>query len=103
MAVGHYAFNDQTPHGRIKRRVLNAAEEFLDGGQDLLATGAQMIDGDQSVEANYTYFAAKFGYPDNATAKAAWDEFKSMMSKVTGNGSVTDTNAALVQAFAKFR
>jgi hypothetical protein len=103
MAVGHYQFNDQLQHGRILRRVLNGAESFLDEGQDLLTAGAQMIDGDGSQDAHFTYFTTKFGFPDNATARNAWNEFQSVMSKITGNGSVTDTNAAIVQALAKFR
>ena len=103
MSVGHYQFNDQLQHGRILRRVLNGAEAFLDEGQDLLAAGAQMIDGDGSQDAHFPYFAAKFGFPDNATARAAWNEFQSFMSKITGDGSVIEVNAAIKQALAKFR
>jgi hypothetical protein len=103
MAVGHFLFNDQTQHGRILRRVLNGAETYLEEGQELLLTGAQMIDGDGSQDAHFTYFAARFGFADNATAHNAWNEFQSFMSKITGDGSVSNVNAAVKQALAKFR
>jgi hypothetical protein len=103
VSVGHYQFNDQTQHGRILRRVMNGAESFLDEGADLLACIPQMIDGDGSDAAHFTYVTSKFGFPDNATAKAAWEEFQSVMGKITGDGSVTFVNAAIRQALAKFR
>lgn len=103
MAISHLQFNDQLQHGRILRRVLNAGEALLDEGNDLLATIPTMIDGDGSSAAHFAEVVTRFGFADTATAKLAWEEFQSMMSKVTGNGSVSSVNAALVQAFGKFR
>ena len=116
MSVGHYGFDDQTPHGRIQRRVMTGAETLLDEGKDLLAVYQQMIDGDGSNISHFDYVVRRFKYgghdgtagtavtdAQRTVAKAAWDEFQSFMSKFTGDGAVSSVNAAMLQAFAKFR
>lgn len=103
MAVSHLNFNDQLNHGRQLRRALQQLEESTEGLADVLAVFVRMIDGDGSDAAHFTYATAKFGFTDNATAKAAYEELSSLNSKFSGNGSVSDVNAAMVQAFAKFR
>ena len=103
MAVAHIAFDDQTNHGRILRRSLQHLEDGLEELEDLIATIATMIDGDGSQAAHFTYVTTKFGFSSDANAKAAWDELNSLKFKLTTNASVTDMNAALLQAFNKFR
>jgi hypothetical protein len=102
-------FNDQLPHGRMLRAVLNRLEEAVDGGVDLVGksgvpgTMTFMIDGDGSDAAQFGEVTTRFGFASNADAKAAWDELNSLFGKLNGDGSVSNVNAALLQAFAKFR
>lgn len=103
MAVQHIQFNDQLPHGRMLRRALDQLEEAIAKLEDLISTVTLMIDGDGSQASHFTYVTSKFGFADNATAKAAWDELNSLMFKLTTNSSITDMYAALNQAFNKFR
>ena len=103
MAVAHIAFNDQITHGRLLRRALSQMEESLEGLGDLVATIALMIDGDGSQVAHFTYVTSKFGFTDNATAKAGYEELQSVYGKLSTNASVSSVNAALLQAFNKFR
>lgn len=103
MAVGHYEYDDQTVGGRLVRKLMNGVETVLDTGDDLLKTGAQMIDGDGSDAAHFTYFAEHFGFETNAIAKAAWEELNSLLSKFRVDTAVTSVNAAMLQAVAKFR
>lgn len=102
MAIGHLEYNRGTRHGNDLDLLLRSLETGLDGLVDLLAILAQMIDGDGSQAAHFTYVTEKFGFPDDATAKAAWDELNSLASKLTTDGSVSNVNAALLQAFHKF-
>ena len=93
MAVGHYSYNRQTPHGAA----LHAALTDLEGGRDSLlqsvATLIQMKDG-----ANLTAYAVeKFGFPDVATATAALAELES------AKGALDGIAATLNQLFNKFR
>ncbi len=103
MAFTHLQFNDQLQHGRLLRRWLNGIESAIDDGADILAVGPTMIDGDGSSAAQFPEVTTRFGFSDNATAKAAFDELNSLLSKFSGNGSVSNVNAALLQAINKFR
>lgn len=103
MAVNHISFNDQTQHGRVLRRGLQQLEEAIENLNDVLATTATMIDGDGSQAAHFAYATAKFGFDNDAATKAAWDELNSLMFKLNTNDSVSSVNAALLQAFNKFR
>lgn len=103
MAVSHLYFNETTAHGRQFRAHLIQTEQGYEGLNDDLAVMARMIDGDGSSADHFTYMTAKYGFPDNATAKAAWDELNSLMGKLNTDGSVTFVNAALLQVFSKFR
>lgn len=83
------------------RNVLNHFESGLDEGNDLLQIVPHMIDGDGSSADHFTLVTSNFGFNSNADAKAAWDEFQSMMGKLNTDSSVSSVNAALLQAFAK--
>lgn len=102
MAVGHYNIGLGS-HSNLLKGALTALEQAYEGMKDVIAVGPQMIDGDGSDAAHFTYFAEKFGFATNAIAKAAWEEFQSLYSKFSGDGSVSNVNAAMLQAFAKFR
>jgi len=103
MAVNHIAFNDQTTHGRLLRRALQQQEEGLQNLNEVIATMALMIDGDGSDATHFAYATPKFGFTNDAAAKAAWDELNSLAGKLNTDGSVTFVNAAMKQAFNKFR
>lgn len=104
MAFPHNHFNDQLPHGRVLRRMLNQAEESDDSMPDILQTMVLMCEGsDPSQEANFTEVTARYGFASNAKSKSAYDELASAWSKTSGNGSVTDSRAARDQLFAKLR
>lgn len=102
MAVSHITFNDQLQHGRQLRSSLNKLEEGLIELNDILAILARMIDGNGSDASHFIYMVAKLGFPDNDTAKAAYDELQSLAFKLNTDSSVADVNAALRQAFSKF-
>ena len=101
--MAHHNFNDQTQHGRLLRRYLNGVESVLDDGPDVQAVMSQMLTGDGSQEAHFSTITTRFGFADNANAKAAWDELNSALSKTTGDGSVSNVNAAMRQVIAKLR
>ena len=103
MATTHLAFNDQLTHGRMLRRGLDQLEEGREGINDVLASMTTMIDGDGSSAAHFTLATAKFGFPTDAAAKAAWDELNSLAAKFNTDASVSSVQSALLQAFNKFR
>lgn len=103
MAVSHIPYNKGTIHGSILSGGLNRLETALDELNEIKGTMALMIDGDGSSASHFAYMQEKFGFLDNAAAKAAWDELNSLLFKLNTNASVSDVNAALLQAFNKFR
>ncbi len=103
MAVSHITYNQGTQHGALLKTALSQLEAGLQRANELKATLALMIDGDGSNATHFAYMQEKLGFADNAAAKSAWEELNSLLFKLNTNGSVTDVNAALMQAFAKFR
>ncbi len=103
MALDHISYNIGTQHGAMLRNGLTLLEDGLDRLNDLLATMARMIDGDGSDAMHFAYMQEKFGFASNAAAKSAWDELNSLLAKLNTDSQVTSVNAALLQAFAKFR
>ena len=103
MAVAHIYFNDQSQYGRLIRRALQMTEDGLDNLNDVLGVMGFMIDGDGSLAAHFSYATTKFGFGSDADTKAAYEELQSLAFKLNTNSSVTDVNAALLQAFNKFR
>jgi hypothetical protein len=102
MATTHINFNDQINHGRDLRRCLQQMEESHQGLNDLLLVMAQMLDGDGSQAAHFTYITSKFGFDSDAKAKAAYEELNSLASKFNTDASVSSVRAAMAQAFARF-
>jgi len=103
MAFAHISFNDQLPHGRMLRRLLNQAEESDDQFTDVRDVMIQIRDGDGSQAAHYAEVTARFGFATDAKAKEAFEELDSAYSKTSGNGSVSNVRAARDQFFAKLR
>lgn len=103
MAFQKIAFNDTLPHGRLLRHALASLEQGQEGLVDILAAMILMIDGDGSQVTHFDEVMSRFGFPSTTVAKAAYDELQSVKAKITVDSSVTNVNAALVQAFNKFR
>jgi hypothetical protein len=94
----------------VTRKVVGALQKLREGKQDLedaLEVMTQMKDGDGSQAAHFDLLAsqgtfAAGDYADaNAAAKAFFDEVSSLSFKLNTNGSITDMDAALIQACAK--
>lgn len=102
MAAPHIAIAS-TDHGAQLKAYRNALKLVITEGPLLLAKMALMIDGDGSSAEHFSYMQEKFGFADDAGAKAAYDELSSVLFKLGTNGSVTDVNAAVLQVFNKFR
>jgi hypothetical protein len=102
MAVQHITFNDQTNHGRMIRRALQQLQDGRQGLIEIIGVMQLMIDGDSSDPSQFTYMTTKCGFPDNATAKAAWEELNALKFKLTTDSSQSNVNAAFDQAQHKF-
>jgi len=103
MAFNHIHFNDQTQYGRSLRRMLSMSEESDDLMRDVRDMMIQMRDGDGSQDAHYAELTARFGFPNDASARAAFEELDSAYSKTSGDGSVSNVRAARDQLFNKLR
>ncbi len=103
MAVPHINFNQGTQHGSLLHSGLSRLEDSLKDLNEIKASMQLMIDGDGSQASHFTYMTGKFGFTDDAGAKAAWDELNSMLFKLNTDSSVSSVNAAMLQAFNKFR
>ena len=116
MAFSHLHFNRSTQYGAKLRSFLDNFERALEDFSDARDLMIQMIDGDGSAISHFDELVRRFGFgnydvttqgaPTDAqrtVAKAAYDEMQSAYSKVSGNGSVSNVNAALLQLFAKLR
>lgn len=103
MAYTHFQISPTSTHGPQLRNALTTLETGYQNCLNMLGTIPTMIDGDGSQVAHFAEVTARFGFQSDAQSKAAWEELQSMMSKLTGDGSVTFVNAALKQAWNKFR
>ena len=103
MATTNFYIDTSKPHGAQLRSHLNALERGFDGLNDVLANIPHMIDGDGSDSAHFSEVTTRYGFVDNDRSKAAWEELQSVMAKLNTDASVSSVNAAILQAFAKFR
>jgi hypothetical protein len=102
MAAAYLKYNPSTStHGRYIQSLITSFRQSVPGLADCLANFATMIDGDPSNVANYTVLTTAIGAPDNATAKAIYDELTSLNIKLQSDSQVTNVHAAIVQAIAK--
>lgn len=102
MAVAHLHFNDGTKYGSALRVCLAKLEQGKEGLRDIIGDIALMIDGDGGDPAHFAYATDKFGFASNVVAKAAWEELNSLFFKLSTNNSVSNVDAAMLQAFRKF-
>lgn len=103
MAVGHITFDSRTAHGGQLKDAVTDFNSGLDALNELFATMTQMKDGDGSQASHFDYAVAKFGFPDNIAAKAAYDELNSVLAKLNTDASVSSVSSAINQLIAKFR
>lgn len=103
MAYTHIYFNENTPYGRKLRFALNQLEEGVEAINDIFNAMVQMKDGDGSQAVHFARNTTLFGFESDAKSKEAYDEINSLQAKLNTNNSVTDVNAALLQAFNKLR
>lgn len=102
MAVSHISYTKTSPHGHLLAKALDDLRGGFNGLNLIFNTFNMMKDGDGSQASHFVYAADKFGFPDTTTAKAAYDELNSLQSKLNTNSSISDLNAAMLQAFHKF-
>lgn len=103
MAFNHIHFNNESQYGLMLRRFLQKAEESDDMFTDVRDVMIQMMDGDGSQASHFAELVGRFGFANDAAAKAAFEELDSAYSKTSGNGSVSNVRAARDQMFAKLR
>ena len=103
MAFAKLYFNPNSQYGGQLRGGLNQLESGLRIVIDMRDALTLMIDGDGSSSTQFSEATSRFGFADNATAKAAWDEMNSYLGKEMTDGSVTFVNAAREQLFDKLR
>jgi hypothetical protein len=97
MAVEHIAFDDTTTHGRQLRSCLQQIEDGFTGLTDLFAVMGLMRDGEKVT----SYLVGKFGFPDIATAQAAYDDLANLQQGLT-TPEATAFMQHLIQTFRKF-
>lgn len=100
MAFQHIYFNDQLTYGRKLRSALIKLKEGYSERDEVISVMTLMIDGDGSNATQFAEVTSRFGFADNASAKAAWDELNSFASKDT-DASVTMAKTARNQALNK--
>ncbi len=103
MAFSHIAFNQQLEYGGKLRSSLATVEDGRTRLIQIRDTMTFMIDGDGSNSTQFGEVATRFGFVDNASAKAAWDELNSYLGKVTTDASVSSVDAAFKQLMNKLR
>lgn len=97
----NYSASSST-HGRFLQRVVSSISDGDHWFKELMAMMAQMLDGDGSQDAHFATITTRFGFPDTATAHAAYSELLSCYSKTSGDGSVSSVRAARDQFVARF-
>jgi hypothetical protein len=115
MAFAHIHFDQSTQYGALVRAMLRANESADDQLLDVRDLLIQMRDGDGSQNIHYANVVKRLKVadydptqgaptdPQNAVARALFEEIDSAFSKTSGNGSVTNVRAARDQLYAKTR
>jgi hypothetical protein len=82
---------------------LEASFNSLVGNVGIVGTIQAMVIPDGTHDTDYSVIKTEFGFPDDATARAAFDEIQAVKGKLNSDASVTFVNAAIAQAINKFR
>lgn len=103
MASNYYLYNPTgSTHGKFLQRVVSSMADADHWFKELMNLLAQMLEGDGSQDAHFATITTRFGFPDNATARAAYNELLSSYGKISGDGSVSSVRAARDQMVARF-
>ncbi len=103
MAITHLFFNQNSQHGNMLRSTMAQLEGGLIQLNEVLGAMNLMLTGDGSLTTHFPYMTAKFGFTDDATSQAAWQELTALAAKLNVDTSVTNVHAQLIQGFNKFR
>lgn len=103
MAYAHVLFNRATQYGAKLRNLLDMMEQSDDLMTDVRDVMIQMRDGDGSQAIHYARVTTLFGFDNDQSSKAAFDELDSAYSKTSTNNSVANVRAARDQLYAKLR
>jgi hypothetical protein len=104
--MSHFFYDKGLPHGQMLDAALGSIVGGYRGLVDLTNALQTMIAGDGSQTAHFVDVAARLGFQGesaNADAKAAYEELQSLRFKLETDSSVDHVNAAMFQAFNKFR
>lgn len=103
MAFNYLHFDQTLQHGRLLRSMLTLNEQGDDALADVVLAMTNMLEGDGTSDAHYGEIMTRFGFVSTTKAHAAYNELSSMLSKTSGNGTVSDVRAARDQVFNYFR
>ena len=103
MAQDNIFFNQSTQYGSLLRLALKNHEDGFIALNNVLSVMGHMITGSGTSDTEFAEVTTRFGFDDNADAKAAWDELNSYLAKVNTDASVSNVNAAMLQLFSKMR
>lgn len=109
MAITHIQIsNGLAPAVRLRNAILGIKTN-LDALADEVATMATEVNGDTAVAANYGEVVTRYGVEGSdptaalANAKLLFDEANTLKQLLSGNGSVSGVNGAILQAANKVR
>lgn len=103
MAFSHIYFNSASANGPQLRSALSSLESGYDQLLKTIGVMQTMIDGDGTQDVHYAEVRARFGFDSDAMAHAAYNESQSLAFKLKTDDTIDHMNAALLQAFNKFR
>lgn len=99
-----YPYNPTgTTHGKYIQRDVSANSDADRWRQELHDMLVQQLDGDGSQDSHYATIVTLYGFADQATAHAWFNEFMSCFGKTSGDGDVSSVRAARDQYCARSR
>jgi hypothetical protein len=96
MAGTSIDFNSATQHGAELKSVIDRLRSTREDLDHVIGVMATMHDG-----SDYSHLETKFGIT-TGQGEGAWNELLSFQSKINGDGSVSNVNAAWKQLERKF-
>lgn len=103
MSFSHLYFSNSGQYGSMLRSALSQTETGIEQLGRVISVMNTMLGGDGSLDAHFTEITGRFGFPDDATSRSAWNELNSAWSKISVDTDVTFVNTALNQLFNKLR
>jgi hypothetical protein len=97
-------FNDSLQDGRELRTFLQAMELALDKGEDLRLMMEEMLSGlNANLDASYADFVTRFGFADNAQARAGYGEFAAGFATIKDDAQRSGAFTAIRQMLTRLR